>query len=78
MRWTRRSTPSSALALHPQTDVLNAVHAGAALHCWPQLDEGLREIHRVLTPGGRFFATTFKKGAYAGVPSQANDQGGAR
>mmetsp|Transcript_96692 Transcript_96692/g.276055 ORF Transcript_96692/g.276055 Transcript_96692/m.276055 type:complete len:204 (+) Transcript_96692:753-1364(+) len=60
-----------------QTDALNAVHAGAALHCWPRLDEGLCEIHRVLAPGGRFFATTFKKGAYAGIPSQANDQGGA-
>ena len=40
------------------------------------LEEGLREIHRSLSDGGKFFATTFKKGAY-GVPRQVNDQGGA-
>jgi SAM-dependent methyltransferase len=57
------------------TGSLDGVHAGAALHCWPALDEGLREVCRALAPGGKFFATTFKKGAY-GVPSQVNDQGG--
>ena len=40
------------------------MHAGAALHCWPRLEDGLREIRRVLAPGGRFFATTFLQGAY--------------
>lgn len=43
---------------------LDAVHAGAALHCWPQLQDGLREIERALKPGGRFFATTFENTAY--------------
>lgn len=57
------------------TGALDGVHAGAALHCWPALDDGLREVCRVIAPGGKFFATTFKKGAY-GVPSQVNDQGG--
>mmetsp|Transcript_31012 Transcript_31012/g.62929 ORF Transcript_31012/g.62929 Transcript_31012/m.62929 type:complete len:352 (+) Transcript_31012:56-1111(+) len=55
---------------------IDGCHAGAALHCWPQLEEGLGEICRVLKPGGKFFATTFKKGAY-GIPRQANSQGGA-
>lgn len=43
---------------------LDAVHAGAAIHCWPRLQDSLREIRRVLKPGGRFFATTFFIGAY--------------
>lgn len=59
-----------------QTGSVDGVHAGAALHCWPLLEEGLSEIHRSLSPGGKFFATTFKKGAY-GIPRQVNDQGGA-
>jgi hypothetical protein len=29
------------------------------MHCWPRLTETLAEIHRVLKPGGLFFATTF-------------------
>ena len=59
-----------------QSGSVDGVHAGAALHCWPLLEEGLREIHRSLSDGGKFFATTFKKGAY-GVPRQVNDNGGA-
>ena len=27
---------------------VDAMHAGAAMHCWPRLEEGLREIRRVL------------------------------
>eukprot|EP00567_Pseudictyota_dubia_P007923 CAMPEP_0197456072 /NCGR_PEP_ID=MMETSP1175-20131217/42430_1 /TAXON_ID=1003142 /ORGANISM="Triceratium dubium, Strain CCMP147" /LENGTH=419 /DNA_ID=CAMNT_0042990089 /DNA_START=24 /DNA_END=1283 /DNA_ORIENTATION=+ len=42
-----------------QTESVDALHAGAAMHCWPDLDAALSEIHRVLKPGGRYFATTF-------------------
>eukprot|EP00588_Corethron_pennatum_P012971 CAMPEP_0194279596 /NCGR_PEP_ID=MMETSP0169-20130528/14019_1 /TAXON_ID=218684 /ORGANISM="Corethron pennatum, Strain L29A3" /LENGTH=416 /DNA_ID=CAMNT_0039024043 /DNA_START=19 /DNA_END=1269 /DNA_ORIENTATION=- len=38
---------------------IDALHAGAAMHCWPDINGGLSEIHRVLKPGGRYFATTF-------------------
>jgi len=41
------------------SDSVDALHAGAAMHCWPDLDAALSEIHRVLKPGGRYFATTF-------------------
>jgi SAM-dependent methyltransferase len=41
------------------TGSIDCLHAGAAMHCWPKLEEALAEIHRVLKPGGRFFATTF-------------------
>eukprot|EP00166_Cyanidium_caldarium_P000765 ctg_1300.g355 len=46
------------------TESLDGVHAGAALHCWPCVQDGLAEVHRVLKRGdgtntGRFFATTF-------------------
>merc|ERR1719262_1404302 len=49
---------------------ISAMHAGAALHSWPRLEAGLAEIHRVLEPSGRFWASTFLQGAYGvrGVP----------
>ena len=36
-----------------------AVHAGAAIHCWPNPTAALAEISRVLRPGGVFVASTF-------------------
>ncbi|KAL7542161.1 hypothetical protein ACHAXR_011583 [Thalassiosira sp. AJA248-18] len=42
-----------------KTDSIDAFHAGAAMHCWPEIEKSLAEIHRVLVPGGRYFATTF-------------------
>mmetsp|Transcript_10006 Transcript_10006/g.20650 ORF Transcript_10006/g.20650 Transcript_10006/m.20650 type:complete len:430 (-) Transcript_10006:138-1427(-) len=42
-----------------QTGSIDALHAGAAMHCWPEIGPSLKEIHRVLKPGGRYFATTF-------------------
>uniref|UniRef100_A0A1D1XC63 Putative methyltransferase At1g78140, chloroplastic n=1 Tax=Anthurium amnicola TaxID=1678845 RepID=A0A1D1XC63_9ARAE len=38
---------------------VNAVHAGAALHCWPSPSAAVAEISRILRPGGVFVATTF-------------------
>jgi len=37
---------------------LDAVHAGAAMHCWPKVPDVLAEIYRVLRPGGVFYAST--------------------
>ena len=41
------------------TASIDAVHAGAALHCWPSPSAALAEISRVLRPGGVFVASTF-------------------
>jgi SAM-dependent methyltransferase len=56
---------------------LSAVHAGAALHCWVQLEDGLKEIRRVLKPGAPFFATTFLVGAMGtnSLPKEVRDRG---
>jgi ubiquinone/menaquinone biosynthesis C-methylase UbiE len=54
-------------ALPFQTGSLSAVHAGAALHCWPDAEGGLREIARALKPGGALFATTFLTSALIGT-----------
>jgi len=84
-RVREESVPTQALtlcradvaALPLRTATIDALHAGAAMHCWPRLDEGLKEIRRVLKPdGGRFFATTFLKGAY-GAPSNFAQQTGS-
>ncbi|XP_062097389.1 uncharacterized methyltransferase At1g78140, chloroplastic [Humulus lupulus] len=38
---------------------IDAVHAGAALHCWPSPLSAVAEISRVLRPGGVFVASTY-------------------
>jgi ubiquinone/menaquinone biosynthesis C-methylase UbiE len=43
---------------------IDCIHAGAALHCWPCVQDGLHEVYRILRPSkgpgsGRFLATTF-------------------
>ncbi|KAL3827559.1 hypothetical protein ACHAXA_002056 [Cyclostephanos tholiformis] len=50
-----------------RSDSVDAFHAGAAMHCWPEIESSLKEIHRVLVPGGRYFATTFLSNYFAGV-----------
>ncbi|CAM6122111.1 unnamed protein product [Calypogeia fissa] len=41
------------------TGSVDAVHAGAAVHCWPSPAAGMAEISRILRPGGVFVGTTF-------------------
>jgi len=53
-----------------QSHSVPALHAGAAMHCWPELVQGLSEIYRVLQPSGRYFATTFLS-SYFGRLQQA-------
>jgi len=53
------------------SSAVDAVHAGAALHCWPRLEQSLAEVARSLKPRGRFFATTFFEGAMPGRQAQA-------
>lgn len=55
--FTRIRADVSALPL--RTGSVDAIHAGAALHCWPVVQDGLAEAERVLVPGGRMVATTF-------------------
>ncbi|KAL5076553.1 hypothetical protein RYX36_015537 [Vicia faba] len=48
---------------------IDAVHAGAALHCWPSPSAAVAEISRVLRPGGVFVATTYiLDGPFSAVP----------
>jgi ubiquinone/menaquinone biosynthesis C-methylase UbiE len=53
---------------------VDALHAGAAMHCWPDLPTAASEVYRVLKPGGRYFATTFLS-AYFSMLQQG--EGGA-
>ena len=46
---------------------VDAIHSGAALHCWPSVQDGLAQVARVIKPGGKFFATTF----LWGIPDEA-------
>ncbi|XP_028757423.1 uncharacterized methyltransferase At1g78140, chloroplastic isoform X3 [Neltuma alba] len=48
---------------------VDAVHAGAAIHCWPSPSAAVAEISRVLRPGGVFVATTYiLDGPFSFVP----------
>jgi len=57
-----------------QNESVDAFHAGAAMHCWPNLQRAVQEIYCVLKPGGRYFATTFLS-SYFGALQAA--EGGA-
>lgn len=62
-------------AIPMQDGSVDCLHAGAAMHCWPDLDAACSEIYRVLKPKGRYFATTFLSGYFAAMSSmdgQAN------
>ncbi|BAZ28049.1 type 11 methyltransferase [Cylindrospermum sp. NIES-4074] len=48
-------------ALPLAADSVDAIYTGAAMHCWPNPEEGISNIYRVLRRGGKLFATTFLK-----------------
>jgi ubiquinone/menaquinone biosynthesis C-methylase UbiE len=41
------------------TGSVDAIHAGAAIHCWPNPQAAMAEVSRALRPGGVFVASTF-------------------
>ena len=53
--------PSPVFHAHapPPPPAVAAIHAGAAIHCWPNPAAALAEVSRVLRPGGVFVASTF-------------------
>lgn len=58
----RHHRPHPPLSPHlrlPHQGSIDAIHAGAALHCWPSPTAAASEISRVLRPGGVFVASTF-------------------
>lgn len=58
-----------------KTESVDCLHAGAAMHCWPDLNAAVSEIHRVLKPGGRYFATTFLSTYFANVATMDGQAG---
>ena len=60
------------------SDSIDALHAGAAMHCWPEIESSLKEIHRVLVPGGRYFATTFLANYFQNVSGMENAANGGQ
>ena len=57
---------------------VDAIHAGAALHCWPRLELSLSEVRRSLKPGGRFYASTFFESAMGSAQMQGPGNGSMR
>jgi ubiquinone/menaquinone biosynthesis C-methylase UbiE len=53
------SVRGDAARLPFATGSVSAVHAGAAIHCWPAPELAMAEIARVLKPGGRAVLSTF-------------------
>ena len=58
-----------------KSNSLDAVHSGAALHCWPRLSQALSEVYRVLKPGGVFYASTFFINAFTTGDFQRQNSG---
>lgn len=58
-RGPNAQAPTSCFPPAHAPNAVAAVHAGAAIHCWPNPQAALAEISRVLRPGGVFVASTF-------------------
>ena len=58
-----------------QSNSINGIHAGAALHCWTDLKTSLNEIYRVLNNDGVFYGSTFFKDALGYVNNNNNNNG---
>lgn len=56
-----RRVRADVTAMPFRDGTFDAVTAGAALHCWPQLQDGLVEVRRVLKDAGALYATTLGK-----------------
>ena len=56
-----------------ESNSLGGVHAGAAIHCWPNPENAVAEVARVLRPGGVFVLSTFMpRGPLAAMGTNRN------
>jgi SAM-dependent methyltransferase len=62
-------------AMPMQSNSVDFVNAGAAMHCWPDVPKGLSEIYRVLRPGGKYFASTFLSKYFNEIAAGQGNQG---
>ena len=67
---------ADAARLPLASNSVDCLHAGAALHCWPRLEAALTEVHRVLKPGGKFYASTFSNSLPMVVSQRRGGRGG--
>ena len=68
---------ADAAELPLRTGSVDAIHAGAALHCWPRLELSLAEVRRALKPDGRFYASTFFENAMSSATAPSSSGSGA-
>ena len=57
-----------------QNNSIDALHAGAAMHCWPDLPKAVSEIYRVLKKGGRAYFSTFLSSYFATLRTLNNGE----
>lgn len=52
---------ADATSLPLQSNSIDAVYSGAAMHCWPNAEATVKHIHAALKPHGKLYLTTFLK-----------------